>query len=266
MNDIVFENRNKSYGAYALRSAYERIMARSMLSGFIFFICGISSPFVYNIINVKDSTDIDIVCRYKEITLENFSKQAIIIPKAASPKLTQPLLKNLIKSVTPAVVPDEIVIENIEVPSVESLHTNAIGNTSNTAGRAPEGPEIVGDPDEGFSIMSMDVEPGVFNSFAVQQQPQFPDGMAAMYKYLQKNLKYPQLAIETGLSGTVYIQFVVSKNGDILDAIVLRGIGGGLDQEALRVIKLMPPWTPGKHNGKPVSVIFTLPIKFQLLK
>ena len=109
-------------------------------------------------------------------------------------------------------------------------------------------------------------EPGVYNSYAVEQQPEFPDGLDAMYDFLRKNIGYPQLAKEIGLSGIVYVQFVVSKEGKIEHAKIVRGVGGGLDQEALRVVNLMPAWKPGKHNGKPVAVNFTLLIKFQLLK
>lgn len=98
----------------------------------------------------------------------------------------------------------------------------------------------------------------------VEEQPEFPGGTSKMYEYLRNNIKYPPMARESGIQGTVYVQFVVGKNGSIEDINVLRGIGGGCDEEAVRVVKAMPKWTPGKQRGKAVKVRFTLPIKFRL--
>ena len=98
----------------------------------------------------------------------------------------------------------------------------------------------------------------------VEQMPSFPDGTEAMYKYIYEKIKYPAIARENGISGQVIVQFVVSKEGDIQKAKVVRGLGGGLSEEALRVVNGMPRWKPGKHNGRAVPVTFTLPIKFVL--
>jgi protein TonB len=94
--------------------------------------------------------------------------------------------------------------------------------------------------------------------------PTFPDGTEAMYKYIYEKIKYPAIARENGISGQVIVQFVVSKEGDIRNDKVVRGIGGGCNEEALRVVNGMPRWRPGKHNGRAVPVTFTLPIKFVL--
>ena len=98
----------------------------------------------------------------------------------------------------------------------------------------------------------------------VEDQPSFPGGDAARIRFLQENIKYPQMARESGIQGTVYVTFVVEKNGAVSDVRVLRGIGGGCDEEAVRVIKAMPKWQPGKQRGKPVRVQFNMPIKFTL--
>ena len=97
-----------------------------------------------------------------------------------------------------------------------------------------------------------------------EQMPEFPGGQAEMMKYVQKNVQYPPMARENDIQGTVAVRFVVDKDGSIGDVEVLRGIGGGCDQEAVRVIKSMPPWKAGKQNGQPVKVYFTLPVKFKL--
>jgi Ca-activated chloride channel homolog len=100
----------------------------------------------------------------------------------------------------------------------------------------------------------------------VEKMPEFPGGEKALLKFLEDNIQYPQLAIENKIQGTVYIRFVVKEDGSVTDIHVLRGIGGGCDEEAIKVIRLMPKWIPGKQNGKPASVYFTLPIKFILNK
>jgi protein TonB len=83
-------------------------------------------------------------------------------------------------------------------------------------------------------------------------------------KFLQDNIKYPQMARESGIQGTVYVTFVVERNGNVTDVKILRGIGGGCDEEAVRVVQNMPKWEPGKQRGKPVRVQFNMPIKFTL--
>ena len=98
----------------------------------------------------------------------------------------------------------------------------------------------------------------------VESMPDFPGGDAARIKYLNNNIKYPQMARESGIQGKVFVTFVVEKNGKVTDVKVLRGIGGGCDEEAIRVIKNMPKWVPGKQRGKPVRVQFNLPIIFKL--
>ncbi len=99
----------------------------------------------------------------------------------------------------------------------------------------------------------------------VESMPHFPGGDAARIEYLSENLKYPTMARETNIQGKVFVTFVVEKDGSITDVKVLRGIGGGCDDEAIRVIKNMPKWIPGKQRNTPVRVQFNMPIKFMLL-
>lgn len=98
----------------------------------------------------------------------------------------------------------------------------------------------------------------------VEVDPEFPGGMEALTKYLSENIKYPEQAKKDKIQGKVYISFVVEKDGSVADAKVLRGIGGGCDEEALRVVNAMPKWTPGKQRNTPVRVQFNLPIVFKL--
>ena len=98
----------------------------------------------------------------------------------------------------------------------------------------------------------------------VENDPEFPGGVEAMYKYLAQNIKYPQLARENNITGRVYVTFVVERDGSVSGVRVLRDIGGGCGAEAVRVVKSMPKWTPGKQRGKAVRVQYNLPVNFSL--
>jgi len=98
----------------------------------------------------------------------------------------------------------------------------------------------------------------------VEEMPTFPGGEAELFKYLAKNTKYPPMAADAGISGVVHVSFVVDRDGKITDVKVLRGIGGGCDEEAIRVVKSMPAWKPGKQRGKAVRVSYNLPVRFTL--
>jgi protein TonB len=116
---------------------------------------------------------------------------------------------------------------------------------------------IEDDPDEGSE------EPVIF--IVAEQQPEFPGGLNALYNYLAENLDYPDKAKEVGIQGPVHVSFVVWNDGSIRDVKLLRGIGGGCDEEALRVIRNMPNWSPGKQRTQSVNVQMTIPVIFKLV-
>lgn len=98
----------------------------------------------------------------------------------------------------------------------------------------------------------------------VEVMPEYPGGEEAMRRFIGNNLIYPQMAKQTGIMGTVYASFVVDYTGKVRDVRIMRGIGGGCDEEVVRIIQMMPDWEPGKQDGKPVNVLFNLPVKFVL--
>ena len=98
----------------------------------------------------------------------------------------------------------------------------------------------------------------------VEDMPEFAGGLNALRKYLADNIIYPQAGRETGIVGTVFLTFIVARDGSVRDVKVLRGIGGGCDEEAIRVVSCMPKWIPGRQRGKAVNVAFNLPISFTL--
>ena len=105
-------------------------------------------------------------------------------------------------------------------------------------------------------------EPEIF--MVVEEMPEFPGGMGECLKFLAKNIKYPTIAQENGIQGRVIVQFVVNQDGSIVDPVVMRAVDPYLDKEALRVIKMMPKWKPGKQRGKAVRVKYTVPVTFRL--
>ena len=110
----------------------------------------------------------------------------------------------------------------------------------------------------------LEMNPGGEVYVVVEQQPQYPGGEEARLKFFSENLHYPDQAKEQGIQGKVYVTFIVETDGTVSDIRVVRGIGGGCDEEALRVVKIMPRWNPGSQRGVPVRVQFTLPVKFTL--
>ena len=98
----------------------------------------------------------------------------------------------------------------------------------------------------------------------VEEMPDFPGGMQKLADYLAKNIKYPQMARESGIQGRVFVNFVIEPDGHVSNVNVMRSLGGGCDEEAIRVVKSMPKWKPGKQRGKPVRVSYILPVNFQL--
>lgn len=114
------------------------------------------------------------------------------------------------------------------------------------------------------SISHSELKEEIFT--VVEEQASFPGGMNAMYKFLSANLVYPPVEKEKGIQGTLFIQFVVEKDGSLSNYKTLRGIEGGhaLEEEAIRVLKLMPEWIPGRMKGKPVRMFYTIPFKFQI--
>lgn len=98
----------------------------------------------------------------------------------------------------------------------------------------------------------------------VEEAPKFPGGDAALYKWIGENLKYPEEAKELGIQGRVFLTFIIEPDGTTSNAVVKKGIGGGCDEESIRIIKAMPKWVPGKNKGVPVRVQFNLPLKFTL--
>ena len=181
---------------------------------------------------------------YTEIirAAENLEEEMVEITQQEQPK-PQPM--EMPKQTTQLeIVNDDVEVEDIEI-NVETTQEEVIQEYTPVE---VEEEEVV--EQEVFTI--------------VEQMPSFPGGDEKMYKYLGNNIKYPQVARETGIQGRVFVNFVVEPDGSVSNVKVLRGIGGGCDEEAMRVVKSMPKWKPGKQRGKPVRVSYNLPVNFKL--
>ncbi len=146
---------------------------------------------------------------------------------------------------------EEIVEEKIaESESTTEAISGPVAQVSGPVATGPVVTEEASDEGEIFQV--------------VEQMPEFPGGMQALMAYLSKNIKYPSVAQDNGIQGRVLVSFVVNKDGSIVDPEVIKSVDAALDKEAMRVIKAMPKWNPGKQRGKPVRVKYTVPVLFRL--
>ncbi|WP_276373423.1 energy transducer TonB [Chryseolinea sp. H1M3-3] len=253
--DIVFENRNKAYGAYYLRNTYRRniVIAVAIAVTIIAFV--LAFPVISEFF--KDNTDAGEV-ELKQIKYNELAPPPPIDKNTPPPpKLdVPPPVKTIIKFLPPKVTEKEIVEEE-EMPTIEEIKQN------DTGAETMEGNgDIVFDEPVEEVLKEKGDEDVIFT--IVEQQAEFPGGFEAMVKFLAKNMKYPAAARRMGVEGSVFVSFVIDREGNISDPQVIKGISAECDKEAIRVVQLMPPWKPGKQNGKPVRCRFVLPIKFKL--
>ncbi|MBA3705472.1 MAG: energy transducer TonB [Bacteroidetes bacterium] len=252
-NDMVFEDRNKAYGAYDLRKNHNRTVAIALIITGASFLFAVSLPAIIDWINNK-MEEVDVPVDITPIDL--MAPPPLDETEPPPPPPPPPPVMETVKF-TPPVVTDEEVVE--DPPPVQTEETPQIS----TVTQEGDGNEDIVIPDAGNGVVeSVNEAPLTI----VEQMPDFPGGINEMMKFIQKNVQYPQVEKEAGISGTCYVTFVVEKNGSITDVKVLRGVSGGpgCDKEAQRVVKSMPSWKPGKQNGREVRVQFNLPIKFTL--
>lgn len=243
---MVFANKNKEYGAYILRKDADKRHRRSTIIVVICFSLATALPtFINRALNGIREQNVEANV-LKNIKIEQVKPQEL-------PKEEQQQVKQQIKFTPPVIKPDDEVKESQEMSSNDVLKETLSDDLAGT--------DVVATEIEVKKDITQEEEP-VFQ--AVEQMPTFPGGAEEMMKYLGKNTVYPASAAENGIQGTVYVSFVVDKNGRIADVRVVRGVDPELDKEAVRVAKSMPSWIAGKQNGVPVRVAFTMPVKFVL--
>ena len=262
--DIIFEGKNKDYGAYTLRSdspkrhsvAFIVVAAAAVLT-----ILSASLINTYNQNKRKEKiTDVvqmsDISMKNAEVPKENIEKRYEAPPPVE--------LKSTIKFTAPVIMDDNKVNENNQITSQDELVGAKVEISTTT---------VIG-TDEQFGKNIADLEkdklvvgekaPDEEVHIVVEQPPSFPGGDAALMEYLNNNISYPAIAVDMNIQGKVTCSFVVGKDGSIQDVRVERSVDGSLDKEAVRVIKSMPRWIPGKQGGNAVTVKYYLPVTFRL--
>jgi periplasmic protein TonB len=261
--DIVFQSRNRAYGAYQIRRDYNNSMGRALFGGI--FLIGLSFGLPHFLSRFTD------VFEDKKVHIEVEMSDKIEIE---ANDITPPPIVELPPPPQQTVATQAFVAPNIvdnsrpddkQIDINDLLTSKAVISTFTQEGTT-EAPIII---DEILVPKGIETpEPAKIADDKihdyVEKAPVFPGGEAELMIFLQKNIKYPALAKESNISGTVVVTFVVNQKGAITDLVLLKEIGGGCGKEALRVVKSMPNWNAGEQQGRPVKVRFTLPIRFQL--
>ncbi len=267
--DLIFEGKNKDFGAYKMRQASDGRHNKAFIIVVIALV--VISAIIFSVVKVQEEIakrELMAQAQQAEMAqmdmdepeeIEEVEEIEIEVPDTPPEEIL-----NQQKMTEIAIVPDDQVSEEDEVKSQTDLEQNTAiagaldfdDGTDDISKITEQKVEIIQEkPKE-------EKKEQVFRH--VEQMPEFPGGEAALMKYINDNIRYPVMAIENGVQGRVTVQFVVTKDGSVGNVTVLRGVDRNLDEEAVRVCKTLPKFIPGKQNGQPVNVWFTLPVTFRL--
>jgi periplasmic protein TonB len=252
--DIVFEGRNKSYGAYDLRKKNASTTLRALLIGAVVFSLAIATPRIVELfegLGADDEVALDTKITTVKLPPKEKPKENLPPPPPPPPKVDQ------VKFVKPEVAKTEEITE--EPPKVEEIKDKNLGDK-----------DIKGDPNAELTVEPpgdgpkqvevVEEDNGLYNSAGVEVKPEFPGGIDKFYKYVQNNFERPD--DENFPGGKVFVQFVVEKDGSLTD-IKVRDIGYGTKAAAEKLLRKCPKWVPAEQNGKKVRCSYTLPITLQ---
>lgn len=265
--DIVFQGRNKVYGAYQLRRSTGKRNIWAMV--FVAAVAAVTylGLAAYNSYQAAQKAKFE---AEMEASLIETKKEAKVEKKTETPKVEQVQKVEKVKSSIAFTPP--VIKKDSEVKPEEEMKTQDELKETKTAIGAFD---VKGNDESGGTVLKAVEEIAtpeppkqeaeqnkVFD--VVEQQPQFPGGMGALNQWLGSNIKYPAMAAENGIEGRVIVQFVVERDGSVSGVHVVRGVDSSLDKEATRVVAQMPKWIPGKQNGSAVRVKYTVPVAFRL--
>lgn len=248
--DIVFEGRNKAYGAYELRKENPKTTLRSLLIGAAIFGLAVASPLIADLI--PDSSDEDVSLDKKIVTIKLPPKEEQ--PKDLPPPPPPPPKVDQVKFVKPVVAKTEEIVE--EPPKMEEIKDKKLGDE--TIKGDPDAPLTLEDAGTGPVQQVVEEDNNIYNTAGIEVKPDFPGGINKFYSYIQRN--FQAVDDENFPGGKVFVSFVVEKDGSLTDIKILRDAGYGTGKEAERVLKKCPKWVPGEQNGKKVRVLYSLPI------
>ena len=264
--EMVFEGRNKEYGAYRLRKNAGK---RNLYSLITIFIAALAIWGGISLVKFVESRTKSVAqTSVAEISALNQPKKKAEVKQQKKVKLEQPekvveRVKSSVKFTAPVIKKDDEVKPEDELKTQDELMSTktAIGAL-----------DVKGNDDANGEVLKLkeavaqpEPKPEVEKVFdVVEQMPSFPGGPSALMEWLSNNVKYPVVAQENGVQGRVVVSFVVERDGSITDVKVVRGVDPSLDKEASRVVKAMPRWIPGKQNGSAVRVKYNVPVAFRL--
>lgn len=264
--DLVFEGRNQAYGAYKLRKGTAKRNVWALL------IVGLAAALLYLGLQLQKMAEankkVENTQAVELAKLQTEKKKEAKVEKKEvirqEPEKVVEQVKSSVKFTAPVIKKDEEVKEEDEIKLDEvQKNDKAVGaftveGNDEVGGAVLKAKEDIAAPEPPKHVE----ETKVFT--VVEQMPMFPGGDAALMSYLANNIHYPTVAAENGVQGRVVVGFVVERDGSITDVRILRGVDPSLDREAMRVVKSMPRWTPGKQNGSAVRVKYQVPVAFRL--
>lgn len=243
-DEIVFEHRNKEYGAYQLRKKYNKNVNIALAIGVFIIFTVAFVPFLMASIKKVEKKEIKEV----EARLEKIDEDAPPPPPPPPPPPEEQQVQQ-VKFTAPVIV-DSVINKSNQLVAIDDIEEDIVDVNVEAATAETTEEKVEEAPKEIFIV--------------VEEMPEFPGGNTLLQPYLNKNVKYPTSAIENGIQGRVFVKFCVNYKGHIEQVQILRGVDPLLDEEAIRVVKSMPTWKPGKQRGKPVNVWYNVPITFQL--
>ncbi|MGC4021624.1 MAG: energy transducer TonB [Cyclobacteriaceae bacterium] len=251
--DIVFENRNKAYGAYVLRMIYSKNVAMAGGIAFLIMAFMLAYPTLAELLRSND----DLSKKPKVMRQVSLEQPPPIQPdQPPPPDIPPPPVKTIIKFLPPKVTEKEVVEEE-KMPTIDEIKKNETGseNVEGTGEVVFDEPvkEVVKDDGDANKVYT-----------AVEQPTEPNGGYEAFYKWVGKTIKYPPSARRMGQEGKTFVKFIVEPDGTITNVEIVRGFDGACDKEAERVIKISPRWKPGKQGGRAVRQSLVIPITFKL--
>ena len=247
-DDIVFETRNKEYGAYKLRKKYNRTVLVALLIGIIMIATAIITPYI----NAKAAENRGKRAeRQVEIKLENLDQPTELVAPPPPPPPPPTDVVQQQKYVPPQVV------DSIKPEDVKQMITADQAQTEVSNKDVVEQTQQVQE-----EVQQTEAEPEPF--VVVEEMPSFPGGDIALLKWVMEHTNYPEIAKENNIQGKVMVRFCVTPKGGVSQVSILKGVDPELDKEAMRVVALLPAFKPGKQGGVPVPVWYMVPINFTL--
>jgi periplasmic protein TonB len=246
-DDIVFEIRNKEYGAYSLRKKYSRNVLISLLIGILILGTAVITPFI----NAKAVENKKRAERQVEIKMENLNTPTDQVAPPPPPPPPPAEVVQQARYVPPVVVDSVKPDENVKLMSADQANVEVKND------------QVVEEVQQAKEeVQEVEAEPEPF--VVVEEMPMFPGGDAALLTYISEHTNYPEVAKENNIQGRVIVRFCVTSKGGVSQVTVLKGVDPELDKEAVRVVGTLPTFKPGKQGGKPVPVWYMVPITFTL--